>query len=225
MLNVFSELYQKQAATRQQYDAVIAKTQTADALVKQAAESAKQAQVMLAEAVLYAPFSGVVGERLQEPGDMGMASQPLLTLLKPNDLRLEAAISATCAQSLRLGDSVPVRIDGLAQGLTGEIDEIAPETNPETRSQLIKLRLPQTDNLQQGRLGWVELACQAQQAVLLIPEQAIIHYGQLQAVKRIDGKHWFVRHIRTGKHYGEQVEVLSGLQDGDVIWLNSGLTQ
>lgn len=217
------DLYQKQAATRQNYDAVLAQAKAARAMANQAASSAQQSQVMLGENILYAPFDGIIGERLQEPGDMGLPNQPIVTLLKPDDLRLEAAISSHCAETIQLGMAVTVRIDALHQTLTGKVDEIAPETDPQTRSQAIKIGLPKTQGLQHGQFGWLELACQAEQTALLIPATAVLHYGQLQAVKVVEGKQWHTRHIRTGKVYGEQVEVLSGLHEGETIVADSKL--
>ncbi|MDP2901610.1 MAG: efflux RND transporter periplasmic adaptor subunit [Methylovulum sp.] len=221
------DLYGKQAATRQNYDAVLAQARAARAMANQAASAAQQSQVMLGENVLYAPFDGIIGERLQEPGDMGLPNQPIMTLLKPDDLRLEAAISSHCAEAIKLGMSVTVRIDTLHQSLAGKVDEIAPETDPQTRSQAIKISLPKTQGLQHGQFGWLALACEAQgteQAqALLVPATAILHYGQLEAVKVVDGKQLHIRHIRTGKSYGEQVEVLSGLHEGETILANSGL--
>ncbi|MFZ2727780.1 MAG: efflux RND transporter periplasmic adaptor subunit [Methylococcaceae bacterium] len=218
-----SELYQKQAATKQNYDAVLAQAKTAHAQLNQAASAVQQAQVMLGENVLVAPFDGIVGERLQEVGDMALPNQAIITFYKPNDLRLEAPIASACANQVKLGMSVNVKIDALKQSVSGKVDEISPEVDPQTRSQTIKVSLPNTKGLQHGQFAWLELACQAGQSALLIPNAAIIHYGQLQAVQVVDKGTVSYRHIRTGKAYGEQVEVLSGLHEGDNIIINSGL--
>lgn len=217
------DLYNKQAATRQNYDAVLAQAQAARAMANQAASGARQSQVMLSENVLYAPFDGVVGERFQEPGDMGMPNQPIVSFHQPDDLRLEAAIASHCAAQVKRGMSINVRIDATHQALTGTVDEIAPEIDPQTRTQQIKIKLPPTDGLQHGQFGWLELACQAEQQALLIPATAVVHYGQLQAVKLVEGGQLRTRHIRTGKRYGEQLEVLSGLNDGETILLDTAV--
>lgn len=216
-------LYEKEAATRQSYDAVSAQAKAARALVNQAASAAKQSQVMLGENILYAPFDGKIGERLQEPGDMGVPNQPILTLLKTGDLRLEAAIASHCAAGISMGMPVTVRVDAIHQVFTGKVDEIAPEVDPQTRTQAVKISLPAAPGLQHGQLGWLELACQGEQQVVLIPASAVVHYGQLEAVKVADGKLVHIRHIRTGKRYGEQVEVLSGLKPGEKIVADTGL--
>ncbi len=218
-----TDLYEKQAATRQNYDAVLAQAQAARAMAQQAASAAQQSKVMLGENVLYAPFDGVVGERLQEPGDMAAPNQPIVSFHKPDDLRLETAIPSHCLSQIKPGMPVPVRIDTLHQTLDGHVDEIAPEIDPKTRTQQIKVKLPKTEGLQHGQFGWLELGCQAQQQALLIPASAVIRYGQLETVKVVEGQKMMTRHIRTGKRHGEQLEVLSGLHDGETILSNGGL--
>ncbi|ANE54782.1 efflux RND transporter periplasmic adaptor subunit [Methylomonas sp. DH-1] len=219
------DLYQKQAATRQNYDAVIAQAKAARAMANQAASAAQQSKVMLGENVLYAPFDGVVGERFQEPGDMAVPNRPVISFHQPDDLRLEAAIASQCAVQLELGATVSVRIDALRQTLAGTIDEISPEIDPQTLTQQVKVNLPKTPGLQHGQFAWLEARCQAPQAVLLVPASAIVQFGQLQAVRVVEGGQWQMRHIRSGKRYGDQLEVLSGLKDGETILLQGELGQ
>lgn len=217
------DLYEKQAATRQNYDAAIAQAKAARAMVSQAASAAQQAKVMLGENVVYAPFDGVISERLKEPGDMAMPSDTIVTVYKPEDLRLEAAIASHCLDPVKLGMAATVRIDVLDKTIAGSVDEIAPDIDPQTHTRLIKIALPAVAGLQHGQFGWLELSCQAERQALLIPVSAVLHYGQLQAVKVVDGGQLHTRHIRTGKPHGELVEVLSGLRDGEIILADSGL--
>lgn len=219
------DLYQKQAATRQNYDAVLAQAKAARAMSNQAASAAQQAKVMLGENVLYAPFDGVISARLKEPGDMAMPSDAVVLMHKPEDLRLEAAIASHCLDQVKLGMPVTVRLDAIHQSVEAKVDEIAPEIEPRTHTQMIKVKLPASDGLQHGQYGWLELSCQADRQALLIPETAVLHYGQLQAVKVVDGGQVHTRHIRTGKQFGDRVEVLSGLHEGESILTDSGLAE
>ncbi len=217
------DLYNKQAVTRQNYDAVLAQAKSAQALANQAAENARQSKVLQGEHILYAPFDGVVGERLQEPGDMSLPNQPIITFLKPDDLRLEVAVSDRCSAQLKVGMSVKVQVEVIGQLLTGVVDEISPEIDAKTHSQQLKVSLPNVAGLQQGQFANLELACQEAQQTLFIPKSAVVQYGQLQAVKIVDDQRLHVRHIRTGKEQGLLVQVLSGLHDGDTILIESGL--
>lgn len=217
------DLYNKQAVTRQNYDAVLAQTQSALALANQAAENARQSKVLQGENILYAPFDGVVAERLQEPGDMSLPNQPIITFLKPDDLRLEVAVSDRCFAQLKVGMSVKVQLEVIGQLLTGVVDEISPEIDAQTHSQQLKVSLPKVAGLQQGQFANLELACRESQQALFIPKSAVVQYGQLQAVNIVDGQRIHIRHIRTGKEQGLLVQVLSGLHDGDTIMIESGL--
>ena len=216
-------LFEKQATTQQSHDAVLAQAKAARAMVSQAASAAQQAKVMLGENVLYAPFDGVVSERLKEPGDMAMPGEAVVLMYKPNDLRLEAGIAHHCFAQIKLGMPVNVRLDTQQNALQAQVDEIAPEIDPQTRTRLIKVNLPDGQGLQHGQYGWLELGCQTERQTLLIPVTAVLQYGQLQAVKVVDGEQLHTRHIRTGKQYGEQIEVLSGLHDGEIVLSQSGL--
>lgn len=218
-----TDLYNKQAATRQNYEVVLAQAQAARAVANQAASNAQQAKVLLSENVLIAPFDGIVSQRLQEPGDMAQPSQAVVLLHKPEDLRFEVAIADHCLGQIKLGAAATVNIDGIDKQFSGRIDEIAPASDPQTRTRQIKIALPQAADLRQGLFGWLALSCVAEQPILTIPESALIHYGQLQAVKIVDQERISIRHVRTGKRIGDRLEVLSGLHEGDSVLINPGL--
>ncbi|MGR9073247.1 MAG: efflux RND transporter periplasmic adaptor subunit [Gammaproteobacteria bacterium] len=217
------ELYSKEAATRQNFDAVVAQAESARASVRRARSALEQIQVNLDEAELQAPFDGMISERLKEPGDMGLPNDPVAILQKSDDLRMEAAIPTSCATRITLGMQVVIRIDPLNRKITGTIDEIVPEIDPLTRTQLVKAALPSSEGLIPGLFAWLEQSCEDHQNVLFIPESAVLHYGQLEAVKIVDGSEVYTRHIRTGKKRGDKVEVLSGLRAGETILLYNGL--
>jgi len=211
------ELYDKQAETRAVHDAVVANAKSARAAVDQAASAVEQVRVNLGETTLQAPFDGVIAERLKEPGDMGLPGDPVVTLLKPDDLRLEVAVPGSCAGRLSIGQQVVVHVDTLQGNLNATVDEIAPETDRQTGTRLIKAALPKTAGLQHGQFAWLEQSCADSRQLLLIPASAVVHYGQLEAVRIVDGNQVYTRHIRTGKQQGDSVEVLSGLREGETI--------
>ncbi|MGZ4971065.1 MAG: efflux RND transporter periplasmic adaptor subunit, partial [Methylobacter sp.] len=115
-----------------------------------------------------------------------------------------------------IGMDVNVRIDTLGVTTRAQIDEISPEVDPQTRTQLIKVALPTIEGLQPGYFGWLEQAC-GQHEALLIPASAVQHIGQLEVVKVLSEGRQLTRHIRTGKTFGDQVEVISGLHAGETV--------
>ena len=209
-------LYSKEAATRENFDAVVARAKEAQAGVNQAASTVSEIRSHLADTLLLAPFDGIVVKRLKEPGDMGLPGVPVVTLQTPHGLRLEAEVPSTCAGRYSIGMDVTVRIDTLGKTTSAQIDEISPEVDPQTRTQLIKIALPAIEGLQPGYFGWLEQAC-GQHEALLIPSSAVEHIGQLEVVKVWSEGRELMRHIRTGKTFGDQIEVISGLHAGESV--------
>jgi RND family efflux transporter MFP subunit len=214
-----SSLYKQEAATRENLDNVQAQAKTAQAAVSQAQSAVNVVRTYLDDAVLRAPFSGVIVAKLKEAGDMGLPGEPVVTMQTAQDMRLEVSVPSSCATQLETGMEVKTRIDTLNSTISGKIDEIAPEVDPQTRSQLIKIKLPEVKGLQPGYLGWLDQACEQHQA-LLIPQSAVIRVGQLESVKVVTEGNVSLRHIRTSKTFADKVEVISGLRAGEIVVTN-----
>ncbi|MDD1612757.1 MAG: efflux RND transporter periplasmic adaptor subunit, partial [Methylococcaceae bacterium] len=176
------ELFEQEAATRETYDHAVANARKARASAEAAEYSVREARVQRGESVLRAPFDGVVSKRLHEPGDMGLASEPIIILYNASALRLEASVPASCASRIRIGDAVAVRIDALKTSLNARIDEIVPAADPATGTVLIKAGLPETEGLQPGLFGWLDLSCGIEHDALLIPASALRRIGQVEVV-------------------------------------------
>lgn len=210
-------LYRQEAATKQSLEASQAAARSAEAQVAQAKAGIAGAESRFAETVLRAPFDGTVLKRNLEPGDTAMPGSPVLTVQSSQKLRVEAAIPESCARRLQPGETLKAVIAGSSHSVG--IEEIAPAADPQTRTVLVKLGLD--GPAQPGAFAWVEQHC-GSESVLLIPAAAVSRSGQLESVRLVEQGAAKLRHIRTGKLYGGQVEVLSGLKQGDVVALGGG---
>jgi multidrug efflux pump subunit AcrA (membrane-fusion protein) len=56
---------------------------------------------------------------------------------------------------------------------------------------------------------------------LLVPENAVKNIGQLETVQALEGEVAVLRQVKTGKRYGPDIEILSGLQPGDRMLINN----
>lgn len=211
-------LYSKEAATRENLEQTLALARAAQARVQAAASAVQEAGIHHGETVLRAPFDGVVVARLQEPGDMGLAGVPVLTIRQATALRFEAAVPTQCATHMQIGDSVGIRIETLPSSLTAQIDEIIPEADAQTRTILIKANLAPMSGLQPGLFGWLEQACGEHQA-LVVPAQAVRRIGQLEVVTVVADGQQLTRHVRSGKSQGILLEIQSGLSAGETVLL------
>ncbi|HYE37014.1 efflux RND transporter periplasmic adaptor subunit [Methylocaldum sp.] len=212
-------LYDKEAATRQDLDAVLATAQTAEARVREARDAIREAESSQAETVLRAPFDGVIVERRLEPGDMALPGTAILVLQESQRLRIESAVPAQCAGLVKIGDELKVRIANPESEFKAVVDEIQPAADPKTRTVLVKARLPEDSGVQPGAFGWLYQSC-GQDDVLLVPVSAVNRVGQLESVRLLVENHARLRHVRTGKRHDGQIEILSGLKEGDTVLLS-----
>jgi HlyD family secretion protein len=94
--------------------------------------------------------------------------------------------------------------------------EIVAQAASASRTFLVKAPLPSRPELRPGMFGRLYFDGRERQ-VLLIPAAAVRHIGQLETVQVAGPEGVTLRQIRTGKTYGTNVEVLSGLQAGEKI--------
>ncbi len=194
-----------------QYDAAISQWNVAQA--RQA-----EASTLLDRTVLRAPFAGVVTAKLANVGDTAMPGQALLVLEAPGALRFEARVPETAVDTLAVGKSLPVRLDGLDHDIEGRLAEIQPASDDATRTRLAKIDLPATPGVRSGRFGRVLLATGASLTVA-IPAEAVVRHGQLEAVFVVDSGTARLRLVRTGRERDGRLEIASGLSGDEKVVL------
>jgi RND family efflux transporter MFP subunit len=209
-------LIQHQAATPQDLEAAEARAKAARAQVAQARDGLAEVEVAVGDTTVRAPFDGVVAERLVDPGDMAAPGKPIVVIQDPQSLRLEADVGEHCAAPLVIGQEVVVRLESLQRDSTARIEVIAPVADAQSRTFLVKAALPPQAGLRAGIFGALRVLCGTHPA-LLIPLSAVTRTGQLENVRVVVDGGLQIRNVRTGKAYGEQVEVLSGLLEGEKV--------
>jgi len=153
---------------------------------------------------------------------MAAPGAPLLTIESGGDYRLEAAVQESQINRIHLRDQVRVQIDALGQQeLAGTVVEIVPASDPTSRSYLVKVSISPPGGNQQiirsGLYGKARFVTGQTQAIT-VPQQAVVERGQLTSVYVVDQSGIArMRLVKTGKIYGDRVEVLSGLSEGEQI--------
>ncbi len=194
------------------------------AKIEQTRAEVARAEILLGYTRLHCPLQGVVTEKKVEVGQLATPGMPLLIIEKDSRYRLEAVVEESRAKNIRLGASVPVVIDALGpQEWPGKVAEIGPGFDPATRSTIVKVDLLLKEekgsgkNLRSGLFGKGRFATGERQAIL-VPIRAIRQEGQLHKVIVVDsGNLARMRLIQLGKSYGDRVEVLAGVREGERI--------
>ena len=229
-LSRYRILWDKQIVSRQQFDEIIARRESAVAHrdLARAAQLQAKAAVTEARAVLdftrvIAPFDGVVTERRLDPGAMASPGLPILTVEDVSRYRLEAAVNENDLRYVHLGDRVPVSIDALENNSeVGRVVQIVPSADPASRSFVVKLEISGNKDLRSGLYGRAQFS-RGQKYALLIPQTAVVERGQLRACYVLDQSGMAsLRYVTLGRVSGSQVELLAGVQAGERLVVQPG---
>jgi len=165
-----------------------------------------------------APFSGIISERMIEAGDVAKKHHHLLTLIDPQSLIAEAAISEILLPHLRLNDRVSIRIDALGKTTyQGKILRIHPQLDPLTRQGKVEVtfdRIPA--NAKSGQLARLTFTTPARER-LLIPFNALQRDHQGEYLYLLEQGNASFTRVSSGVRIGEKVEIIEGIRGGDVL--------
>lgn len=189
---------------------------TAQSRARVATAAVTEAETMLGYTKITAPFAGVITRKAADVGDLATPGKALLEMEDARALRLEADVPQAVIGNLKLGDTLPVHISDLPDTLTGTISEISPTADPNSRTFLVKLDLPTVTGLRTGQFGRVVMPV-GETAALRCPATAIVQRGQMEIAFVAVHGHAELRLIKTGKHTGDEVEVVSGLDAGEKV--------
>lgn len=220
------ELIKKKIISKEEYDENMSRVEVARANLDHAKQALAEADVMLSYAVIKAPKSGIIVDRLAEEGDMAQPGVPLLILYDPSSLRLEVPVMENLAIKLKQGDQLEVRIDALDRTIEATVDEIVPQAQAASRSFLVKVALPKSPGMFEGMFGRLRIPAGTRR-YLCLNTAAIERIGQNEMVDVVHPDGSLVRRlIKTGRvgQFDEKgrparVEVLSGLQAGEMVLL------
>jgi membrane fusion protein (multidrug efflux system) len=206
----FDELAREGLVPRQQRDETVA--------AKDRAEAALGAiRARLDKLIIRAPFTGVLGLQKVYLGDFVRAGTALVRLERFDPLHIRFEVPERDLSVLKVGLSVQVEGEGAAK-----IAAIEPRLNTDTRSAVVLAALNNPEQrLRPGQFVQVQLPLQQSSNALLVPEQSLMRQGDSASVYRLkaDGEVQRVEkvNVQTGGRYGQNVEIVSGLQANDRI--------
>lgn len=178
-----------------------------------------------ADAQLVAPISGLVSQRLVQPGERVAIDTKVVEVVDLSRIELEAAMTPEDVVELHVGQVARLNIDGFSQPVSAKVARINPSTQTGTRAVMTYLALESQPGLRQGLFAQGSIELQRRTA-LLVPLSAVRVDQALPYVLAVaDGK---VRQITVklgargeaalGNGPRESVvEVLEGLNEGATV--------
>ena len=214
----YAQLVKSKTISQQQYDSAIAVLRTAEAELRRMQAGVTEVEAALDWATIRSPIDGTVIDKKVDVGDMVTPGQMLVTLFDPTHMQLVASVRESLTRRLQVGQTIGVQVEGLSKQCSGTVSEIVPEAQSASRSFQVKVTGPCPTGIYSGMFGRILIPLQ-EERVLVIPRQAVREVGQLELVEVVENGQPSRRAIRTGRTFDKDVEVLSGLREGEEVLL------
>lgn len=211
-------LQQRGLGSQRDLDRAKAGRESAKARVTAGESTVDAARQKLEYTTVKAPYAGIVTKRYVEMGETVSPGQPLLSGLSLERLRVSVDLPQSVAVEVRK-NPVAVVITSEGRVDSGSIT-LFPVADPVTNTFRVRLDLPD------GQFGlypgmFVKVAFAIGEAErLLVPVATVLHRSEVTAAYVVNPGGVRLRQVRTGQRFGDQVEILSGLQAGELVALD-----
>lgn len=219
-------VYARGLVARAQLDSAVSRRDAARATLAAAEAALRSAGQQAGYTVVRAPFEGVVTRRFVNVGEAVQsgppAPQPLIALASLDALRVDVVVPQSAVGAIRASSRASILLDG-GKRLDAAKVTVFPYADPATHSFRVRVELPAgTAGLYPGMTVKVAFAV-AEATRLLVPSAALVTRGELTGVYVVGPDHSVgLRQLRLGHRFGDQVEVLAGLDAGERIAIDPG---
>ena len=179
------------------------------------------------EGTIRAPIAGIVVEKLITPGQLVEAgTTPCFTVADISRVWVQAQVFGADVAAVHVGDSAEVDSDIAATHLQGTVTNISALVNPDTRSVIARVSVPNTAELLKKQMYVrVLIRSQHEETGLLIPVSAVLRDDEnlpFVYLEQSDGS-FARRHVTLGYRDGDRFEIPAGLKSGDKVVVAGGI--
>ena len=211
----FSKMIENQTISQARFDQSKANRDAAQARVNAARSGVAAAREQLEYTVVRAPYAGIVSERHVELGELVQPGQPLISGLSLQQLRINVDVPQSMFDSVRkIGKAFAYVGD---ERVAAESITYFPVADAAANTFRVRVNLPDgVGPLYPGmfiKVGFVI----GETKRLLVPAAAVARRSELSAVYVVDGDTVSLRQVRVGRRYGDNVEILAGLAEGELV--------
>ncbi len=194
----------------------------AKAAVDQAQAQLELAQYNLQSAKIIAPFDGTVAAVNAGVGEAASASaaNPVITLVDPNNLRLDVNVDETDISHVQLDQDVTVTFDALpGQTFAGKVIAIGPNAAVQSgvAAYTVSINLLDPTGVKPGMTGNADIIFARHENALVIPNRAVHTDGERRYVNVLEGNKVVERTVTVGVSDDKNTEITSGLNPGDQV--------
>ena len=211
-------LLDKEAISQQEYDISLTNVNTIQAEIE-------NVRAQLSRTVLRAPFSGKIGLQYVSPGAYLTPATRIATLTNSNPAKLDFAIPAKYASSIRRGSRINFTVENTDRPFQAVVTAVDPQVDAQTRTLQIRAQAPNASGLLiPGLFARVNLVLSSKGQAITVPTEAILPQVSGQAVYLIKGGKAVLQPVTLGVRSDRDVEIITGVSAGDSLVV-SGIQQ
>jgi RND family efflux transporter MFP subunit len=184
------------------------------------------ARKALADTVVRAPFTGVVGERLVSVGDYVTRGTKVVSVMRTNPLRLQLTVPQQFSIEVSRGRAVSLEVDTApGKTYTGQVRYVSPALQADSRTLIVEAVVGNSDGtLRPGSFATAQIEQATNTPGALVPAAAVRTVSGTSRVFVVAGGRAEERLVTTGQAVGDLVEITTGLKAGEQV-ATSNLTQ
>ncbi|MCX5986358.1 MAG: efflux RND transporter periplasmic adaptor subunit [Chloroflexi bacterium] len=201
--------------------------QSAEQSVEQAKLGVIQAETNLSNAILTAPFDGVVSVTAGNIGEQVGSGTPTVTLTDTRVLRIDVVVDETDVGKIKPGQASTVTLESMTgMRFPGKVIVVAPTATVQqgvvNYLVQVQLDLGNTVSIRPGMSATAQVVIASRENVVIVPNRAIklVQRNRTVTVQLPEGK-TDVRTIQVGLANDQQTEVTGGLVAGERVIIPS----
>lgn len=204
-------------------DRLTATRDAARARVNVAAAQVNELEARAGRLAIRAPAAGLILERMVEPGQVVSAgSGALFRMARGGEMEMNAQVSEDELVRLAVGQQATVIPVGTSQTFEGQIWQLSPVIDPQTRQGTASIALSYDPALRPGGFANARIMSGAIDAPLL-PESAVLSDDEGNFVYIVDEENTVVRrNVEIGAVSNEGITVRSGLDGSERVVMSAG---
>lgn len=228
------KLYEDNAVSKSQYDAITAQRDAARAKVDQLEAALANAREQLKDTHIKAPVDGIISLRLLEVGDQASPQIPVFTIVGMDSVKITIDVIESQFNKIKIGQKTCIKVDTYPDTVfVGYISKIGPTLNLMSRTSSAEVFIPNPEHkLRPGMFARVDVITNVHRDALIIPRYSIIERtsleyigGNISSSRTIVDKYVYLvesgiareKKVKTGIENGQIVEILQGIEEGDLV--------
>lgn len=171
----------------------------------------------LDNAVVKAPIGGTINNRFVEPGSLIAPNAPLFEIVDDSRVKVICSVPEGKKRLLTVDQPVTATESGVAgQSFAGTVKSIGVKTD-RGLNYPVEVLFEADESLRPGMYLKVLFPDQTGQDGILIPRKAVVGSVMAANVYVVNGGHAVRREVQLGDMFGDQIEIVSGLAEGEEI--------